>query len=219
MEAVASKFNETHLGYAETCTLLSRFIDFQTNPGPLLFSNRPLKYLKLYLERMCTSSEELQRSKFVMLVFMSLNQSKIHLNKPNTGLRQLLEACNLSLQNVRLTSIIPEKFVVREGEEEYVLQHDVIQRMVLVVFGTRHFDKLVKFSSWNEVPHWIKATETKILKRVSGIPQKLNDSVGDIQPILEISQEQMAELQSKLKRIPEACEPDNILLKSENNEQ
>jgi hypothetical protein len=145
-----------------------------------------------------------------MLVFMSLNQSKIHLNKPNAGLRQLSEACNLSLQNVRLTSIIPEEFVVREGEEVYVLQHDVIQRMVLVVFSTHHFDKLVKFSSWNEVPHWIKATETNIEKKVSGIRKKIKDSVGEIQPILEISQEQMAELRTKLKSIPEAFESENI---------
>jgi hypothetical protein len=108
------------------------------------------------------SSDESQRSKFVMLVFMSLNQRKIDLNKPNTELCKLFEACNLSLHNVRLTSIIPKEFVVRKGGEFYVLQHDVIQRMVLVVFGTNHFDKLVKFSSWNEVPHWIKATEKNI---------------------------------------------------------
>ncbi|XP_055998128.1 uncharacterized protein LOC125667376 [Ostrea edulis] len=204
VENIASG-NELYLGYAETYTLLSRCRIFQTKPGPLLFSNRPLLYLKMYLERKCKSSEEMERSEFVMLVFMSLNKRTINLNKSNTELNELFMACDISLKNVQLSSIIPEEFVFREGEGVYVLQHDVIQRMVLVVFGTYHFEKLVRFSSWHELPDWIKE------KSRLNIISKIMKSVNEIQPILEISHGKMTELRNKCESIPETRVPENSL--------
>lgn len=57
-----------------------------------------------------------------------------------------------------LTSIIPEEFVYEEAADVsvYRLQHDIIKRMTLVVFGTYHFDKLLTLCRSEELKSWVK---------------------------------------------------------------
>lgn len=162
VEMEALKFHPVHVAYVETCTLLSRYRIFQTNPGPGLFFTQPLYYLKLHIEDMCKSPQESKRYKFVMLVFLSLIERRVDINKWTKlyTLHRLCKSFNLSPNNVQPISMIPEEFVFREETRKYVLEHDVIQRMVLVVFGTHHFDKLLIFHQWKSPPEWIKHRET-----------------------------------------------------------
>lgn len=73
VEKLAFKGNDFSLGYPELCALFSRCKAFQT-VGPSIFCNQPLKCLKTYLEHMHTSADCKRSNKFLMLVYMSLNQ-------------------------------------------------------------------------------------------------------------------------------------------------
>lgn len=42
----------------------------------------------------------------------------------------------------------------------YRLQHTVIKRMVLIVFGTHHFDKLLQYSKQEDLKGWIKVKKS-----------------------------------------------------------
>lgn len=65
------------------------------------------------------------------------------------------------------------------------LQHDVIKRMTLIVFGTHHFDKLLELSEPEELKVWVKE-------------KQIFDPQGDIKPVLEIDREQWIQFQAKL---------------------
>lgn len=79
-----------------------------------------------------------------------------------------------------ITSLIPEEFVIVDR-----LQHDVIKRMTLIVFGTHHFDKLLELSEPEELKVWVKE-------------KQIFDPQGDIKPVLEIDREQWIQFQAKL---------------------
>lgn len=81
-----------------------------------------------------------------------------------------------------ITSLIPDEFVIADR-----LQHDVIKRMTLIVFGTHHFDKLLELSKPEELKTWVK--EKGMIPDVG---------LGDIKPVLEIDREQWRQFQAKL---------------------
>lgn len=81
-----------------------------------------------------------------------------------------------------ITSLIPEEFVIADR-----LQHEVIKRMTLIVFGTYHFDKLLELSKPEESKAWVK--EKGMIPDVG---------LGDIKPVLEIDREHWRQFQAKL---------------------
>lgn len=214
------------LGYPEICALFCRCTYFQ-RVGPVLFRNRPLQYLKPCLQNMHNSDE---KEKFLMLVFMSLNQMEINVNNQNDILFEILESCNcvptgketksgtkqieitgsevtLDTNNTKhksssenkptkrirsredIISLIPMAFVNKvPGTSVYRLQHEVIKRMTLIVFGTYHFDKLFELSKPEELKEWVKKQST-----TSNVTQ------GEIEPVLEIDKEQWNQYKAELK--------------------
>lgn len=217
VEQLALKDSGHSLGYPETCALFSRCSAFQ-KIGPLVFCNRPLRYLKRHLEDMHHSEHS---EKFLMLVYMSLNQMEINVDTPNDMLNEILKSCRcginkkslgIKLRNVGdelndliskskleqndrhkdyLTTLLPNEFVVKDADtSNYRLQHAVIKRMALIVFGTNHFDKLLKFSKQEDLKGWIK--ENKINCHPC-------ERLGDIKPVLKIKQDQWRQFQEKLR--------------------
>ncbi|XP_065941830.1 uncharacterized protein [Magallana gigas] len=87
-----------------------------------------------------------------------------------------------------IPSFIPKEFVKKEASI-YRLQHDVIKRMTLIVFGTYHFDKLLTLCNLEELRPWVKEK--------SNLPSMKQ---GDIKPILEISGEKWKQYQAMLSR-------------------
>ncbi|XP_052693218.1 uncharacterized protein LOC128171482 isoform X2 [Crassostrea angulata] len=210
------KGKDHSLGYSEICALFIRCSYFQTF-GPVLFRNRPLQYLKSYLQQMHRFAE---KEKFLMLVYMSLNQMEINVNNPDDILFKILESCNcvparketkskkkqieitgtevtLETSNTEhvsssenkpekrimsredIISLIPIEFVNNvPGSSVYRLQHDVIKRMTLIVFGTYHFDKLLELSKPEELKSWVK--EKGMIPDVG---------LSETKPVLEISKE------------------------------
>lgn len=58
--------------------------------------------------------------------------------------------------------LLKKEFIVEKTEtSKYILQHDVIKRMTIIVFGTYHFDKLLEFSKREELKGWIKRKYTQ----------------------------------------------------------
>lgn len=226
IENLATKGNDSSLGYPEICALFCRCSHFQT-VGHIIFRNQPLRYLLSYLKTMYQSDD---KNKFLTLVYMSLNQMEINVNNPNDMLFQILKSCNCdsttkeikrgrehteiagievsgetryteevlyprikpNRHDVRreyITSLILKEFVVREARTSvYRLQHDVVKKMALIVFGTYHFDKLLQLSKPEELTTWVKE---KIMKP--------NFAQGDIKPVLEIDGEQWRQYQGMLK--------------------
>lgn len=89
-----------------------------------------------------------------------------------------------------ITSLIPMEFVVKEENKSiYRLQHAVIRRMTLIVFGTHHFDKLVTFPKQEDVNVWIRKKKTNLLK-----PFK---NLSDMEPVLEVNADQLVQYQGK----------------------
>ena len=76
-------------------------------------------------------------------------------------------------------SLLSKEFIIQEAETlSYKLQHEVIQRMVLIVFGTYHFDKLLELSKPEELKSWVKEKS------------KLPDvGLSETKPVLEIKRE------------------------------
>ncbi|XP_052698910.1 uncharacterized protein LOC128176540 [Crassostrea angulata] len=85
-----------------------------------------------------------------------------------------------------IPSFIPKEFVIKEASI-YRLQHDVIKRMTLIVYGTYHFDKLLELFKPEELKTWVK--EKGMIPDVG---------LGDIKPVLEIDREQWRQFQAKL---------------------
>lgn len=182
---------DNSLGYPEICALFSRCSVFH-NVGPLVFCNRPLQNLKRYLEKMHHSKNN---KKFLVLVYMSLNQMEINVNAPNEMLFEILGSCNCSTScrdshEYVLTTLLSEEFVIKETNTlNYKLQHEVIKRMTLIVFGTHHFDKLLELSNPEDLKGWIK--------------QKKNlchpcERFRDMRPVLKIKREQWRKYQENL---------------------
>ncbi|XP_061178306.1 uncharacterized protein LOC133186937 [Saccostrea echinata] len=203
VEENVTRFQINSLGFPETCALFSKCSEFQKSKGGVLFFNRPLRYLSLYLEKMCHTSREKQ--KFLVLVYMSLNNMKIDMDKSNDKLWEIFRLCGLNTDSVRLKSIIPSELVVKEEPSVYVLQHEVIKRITLITFGKLYFSVLLRFSSRKDLEGWIKHK-----KRTFIVTELLEDGrkqASDIEPFLEINDEQWTEYQEKMgKTIQEKCE-------------
>lgn len=231
-EELKSKRNEDPIGYPEICALLCRCRKNPDMPSPLLFRNSPLQYLTSLVKNMHSSDNNI---KFMMLVYMSLNEMEINVIVQNDGFDELLESCDCNntppksknqleapntdasgddankttssgkeivIQTQKgeknvykpkesslstspkhknrqdfLTSIIPMEFADKVRDTSiYRLQHDVVKRMVLIVFGTHHFDKLLTFSKPENLRGWIRE------KKVSHV----FDTVKDTKPYLKI---------------------------------
>ena len=81
-------------------------------------------------------------------------------------------------------------FVVRVPKtSKYRLQHDVIQRMTLIVFGTFHFDKLLEFSKRKDLEGWIEN---------SNIVKTIKSSVDDMMPLLMIDEKKWLQYKQKM---------------------
>lgn len=240
-EEVKSKRSKDPIGYPEICALLCRCRKNPGMPSPLLFRNSPLQHLKTILENMYHSNNNI---KFMMLVYMSLNEREINVTVQNDGFDELLESCDCNdtppksnnqlevpstdapgddankttssgleiviqtqkgQKNVHkpeesslsipskyknrqdfLTSKIPMEFTDKvRGTSIYRLQHDVVKRMVLIVFGTHHFDKLLKFSKPEDLRGWIKK-------------KKFLDKVKDTEPYLKIDGNEWTQYSEKV---------------------
>ena len=169
IEDLAIKGINKSLGYPEICALFCRCEHFQkTN---IIFCSRPLRNLRSYLERMCNSEE----NKFLILVYMSLNQMEMDVENLNEMIFNELETCktNNRTQAEPLVGTIVD--ILRHGNDEdiqslmswefvnkvpnsnkYRLQHDVIKRMTLIVFGNSHFNKLLELTKREDLEGWIE---------------------------------------------------------------
>ena len=136
-------------------------------------------------------------NKFLMLVYMSLSQMEVDVKNPNDRLFNELETCR-SNNPIQAESVIGTVIeIVRHGKVEdihslmswefvdkvpkrskYRLQHDVIKRMTLIVFGTFYFDKLLELSKPEDLEGWIQE---------KSFGTKLKNAVGDIMPSLLIN--------------------------------
>lgn len=227
VEKLALKGNDYSLGYPEICALFSRCEAFQ-DVGPTIFCNLPLNHLKSYLKDMHISEDCEKSKKFLMLVYMSLNQMEINVGNPNKGLFEILRSCNCGTnknpnnskttktessetkkkesdsdknlccgtkpkkkEKDNITTLLSNEFVVKKDTSTYRLQHDVIKRMALIVFGTHHFDKLLEFSKQEDLKGWIKMEEF-----FSNPLENLND----IKPVLVVNKEQWENFQAKFKK-------------------
>ncbi|XP_052693348.1 uncharacterized protein LOC128171590 [Crassostrea angulata] len=206
VEQLALKGKNHSLGYPEICVLFSRCSDFQ-NVGPIVFCNRPLQHLRMHLEDMHNSEDN---EKFLMLAYISLNQMEINVNAPNGRLFKILRSCRpgTSEDNINetandsnsgtnnedrnreyFTSLLLKEFVVREADtSKYRLQHEVLKRMVLIVFGTYHFDKLLQHSNQEELKGLIEEKNTHY-------NQFLQE---ERKPVLEIKKEHWKQYQAKI---------------------
>lgn len=206
VEQLALEGKDHSLGYPEICALFSRA--FQ-NVGPLIFCNRPLQCLGMHLERMHNSEDN---EKFFMLVYVSLNQMEINVNTPNGMLFEILRSCRsgTSEDNISETanesysgtnkkdrnreffiSLLSKEFVVMKADSSiYRLQHTVIKRMVLIVFGTHHFDKLLQYSKQEDLKGWIKVKKAFYNQFTEG----------DLKPVLEIDEKLWRHYQAKISR-------------------
>lgn len=211
--------NEHSLGYPEICALFSRCTAFQ-NICPIVFSSRPLHHLKSHFKKMHESKEN---EKFLLLVYMSMNQMEINITAPNETLFEILRSCscgtsenesdrittqmestettkkedcytendvcsgtkpkNICKNKEYVKSLLSKEFIIQEAEtSSYKLQHEVIQRMVLIVFGTYHFDKLLLYSKQaKDLKGWIQK---------KSYFRNLFTSSRDSKPVLEINGEQ-----------------------------
>lgn len=77
-----------------------------------------------------------------------------------------------------ITTLLSNEFVVKKDTSTYRLQHDVIKRMALIVFGTHHFDKLLEFSKQEDLKGWIEKGEI------------LSNPLNDIKPVLVVKKKQ-----------------------------
>nr|XP_022299517.1 uncharacterized protein LOC111108173 [Crassostrea virginica] len=201
IENLAIKDKHGSLGYPEICVLFCRCDDFQKEKNAD-FSKMPLHFLKSYLKKMYDSQEK----KFLMLVYMSLNQMEIDVENPDEKLSRILKISKLaqnelqSGKNIKkagheksedIISLLSEEFVDKiPNSTKYRLQHDVIKKMTLIVFGTYHFEQLLDLSTPNDMDGWIK--QNSKFTRVT-------DSFGsDIKPSLFIDGEKWSSYIKKL---------------------
>lgn len=87
-----------------------------------------------------------------------------------------------------IISLIPTEFVSKvQGASVYRLQHEVIKRMTLIVFGTYHFEKLLELSEPEELKKYVKKQSKTTVKHVVHL--------SDIKPVLEIGGKQWSQYQ------------------------
>ena len=207
IEDLATKGKNKSLGYPEICALFCRCEYFRNfrEKEVVAFCKKPLHILKLYLEDMYKT----KRNNFLMLVYMSLNKMEIDVENLNDMLFNGLETCKSSnhTQAEPLVDTIIE--IIRHGNDddihslmslefvdkvpntsEYRLQHEVIKRMTLIVFGTYHFDKLLELSKREDLEGWIKK---------DGVFVKENKFWGDRIPILLVDETEWKQYENKIR--------------------
>nr|XP_022301278.1 uncharacterized protein LOC111109456 isoform X1 [Crassostrea virginica] len=205
IEDLATMGKNESLGYPEMCVMFCRCDDFQKNKG-VDFCKSPLRSLRDHLEEMYHS----EKNKFFMLVYMSLNQMEMDVENPDEMLFHELETCKIHNQTQAEPSVDTKIEIVQHGEmdsgninsliscefvdkvpksSKYRLQHYVIKRMTLIVFGTFHFGKLLELSKPEDLKGFIKE---------EGIVTKVENAVGDIMPYLIIGGEKWLQYQQKI---------------------
>ena len=204
IEDLATKGKHKSLGYPEICALFCRCDKFQKMKGAE-FCKTPLRSLKSYLEERYNTNV----NKFLMLVYMSLNQMEIDVKNPNEMLFNELETCKSNTPKVAESLVGTMIGIVRRGRVEdihslmswefvdkepktskYRLQHDVIKRMTLIVFGTFHFDKLLELSKPEDLEGWIKEY---------GVLMRGNNIFGDIIPRLLVDEDKWMQYVNKIR--------------------
>ena len=201
IEDLAMKGISKSLGYPEICALFCRCEYFQKTKS--IFCSRPLRSLRSYLEHMCHS----EKNKFLMLVYMSLNQMEMDVENLDEMLFNELETCKnhnntqaeplvgtiidiLRHGNVDdIQSLMSWEFVNKvPNSNKYRLQHEVIKRMTLVVFGTFHFSKLLELTKREDLEGWIEK---------SSFVKNIKSSVDEIMPLLFINGKQWLQYKQK----------------------
>ena len=138
---------------------------------------------------------------------MSLNQMEIDVKNPNEMLLNELETCKSNnpkhaepvvgtvteiFRHGRvddIQSLMSWEFVDKVPRtSRYRLQHDVIKRMTLIVFGTFHFDKLLELSKPEDLEGWIKE---------KSLGTKFKNVFGDIMPSLLIDRKEWLQYEQK----------------------
>nr|XP_022318556.1 uncharacterized protein LOC111121524 isoform X2 [Crassostrea virginica] len=267
IEKIAIKNSTKSLGYPEMCFLFCRSKQLREQTGPLIFFNRPLLNLSLYLQKMHHTED---RDKFLLLVYMCLNEMNKDIKASNNELLVFLEShepceclkikdeenpnqlklirtkeadngmektCEshlvagdtsdkfvdslsqtMSLEAEiaedtvenkspkpsnanpkqldrdydRIRSLISWEFVVKvpESPYKYRLQHDIIKRITLIVYGTCYFDKLLEYAKLANLEGWIEKESL-----VEALRSKLND----IKPVLKVNSEKWETYKQKCK--------------------
>ncbi|XP_062619806.1 uncharacterized protein LOC134281334, partial [Saccostrea cucullata] len=192
VEKVVSGFKDQYVGFPEICTLFFKCSEFQKHA--VVFFGRPLRYLASHLEKMCLDSNK--KEQFLLLVYMSVNDMKIDINKSDHKLREIYASCGLN--NIDLKSLLPpEELVVKENSSVYVLQHGIIKRMSLITFGKFYFSELLKFSSRKDLLGWIKRKNTTFMAPlVKGAKE-----ASEMEPVLEINNEHWIEYLKKIESV------------------
>lgn len=215
VEQLALKGKDHSLGYPEICTLFCRCYEYQ-NVVPTVFCTRPLYFLKGYLEIMHNSKDNKKFLMLVyislnkMMIDFKESNEMLHdllfIMKRNSNIRtfgpnnpsgaEIQECADIEMHGAELKndmskefleSLIPKEFVVKEEKENiYRLQHYVIKRMTLIVFGTYNFETLLKFSKQEDLQGWIEK---------SGF---FSNPLTDLKPVLEIKGNQWRQYQSKM---------------------
>nr|XP_022301281.1 uncharacterized protein LOC111109456 isoform X4 [Crassostrea virginica] len=203
IEDLATKGKNKSLGYPEICALYCRCDEFQKEKG-VDFCEKPLHFLKSFLENMY----RFQEKKFLMLVYMSLNQMEIDVKNINEKLRSILEMYkhkqtdSKSDTNIEVVehgkaedfcSLLSWEFVDKiPNTTKYKLQHNVIKKMTLIVFGTYYFDKLLEVSNETDIRGWIKKDGLFTIKK---------NFFGDIEPSLFIDADKWVLYEKKMKMV------------------
>ena len=89
IEDIALKNSTKSLGYPEMCFLFCRSKGLWEKPGPVIFFNRPLRHLKLYLQTIHHSTD---RDKFLLLVYICLNEMEKDIDVSNKEILTFLES-------------------------------------------------------------------------------------------------------------------------------
>ena len=205
IENLAAKGKNESLGYPEISTLFCRCEGFQKQEGVDFFEN-PLRSLKAYLKKMYHS----ETNKFFMLVYMSLNHMEVDVENPDEKLFHELETCKSydhtqaelsvdtkveivqhdEIDSEKIKSLISWEFVNKvPNSSKYRLQHDVIKRMTLIVFGAFHFGKLLELSEPEDLKGWIKE---------KGASTTVKKTYGDIMPSLNIDSDKWRQYKEKM---------------------
>lgn len=225
IEEIASRCNETLLGFPETCALFCRIKAHQEINGPLLFCNRPFQHLKSFLQTMYSHD----RDNFLLLVYISLNEMGLDIKASNKDLLKLLNSHDPCMHSKKdrekentietgdtskielletsasnsvgrdrsdalIRPLLPLEFPDKvQDTNKYRLQHDVVKRMTLIVYGTYHFDKLLEYAKPKDLAGWIEKSPSPI-----SLFFMASERVNDIKPILKINKKDWEKYELKM---------------------
>lgn len=219
VEKLALKGKEKSLGYPEICALFSMCPGFQNVVPlefcnrPLHHLKRYLEIMhnskdnKKFFMLVYISLNE-------MMIDLNVSNDMLHdlllITKRNSNTQtvgpnnppgaEIQECTDIEMHGAEpikyemskefLDLLIPKEFVVQEEKETiYRLQHYVIKRMTLIVFGTYHFEKLLHFSKREDLRGWIEE---------EGRFFTVFNPFSDIKPVLRIKGGLWKQYQSKI---------------------